>query len=217
MLTRRTLVASCGAIAAGFGAPARATGPSSMGLLRFDVLRNDGRIGQHVVRLLRDGDAVRAEITVEIAIGIGPITVYRYSHAVREEWRDGLFQWMESRTNDDGTRHEVRAERTAEGVRVRRLDGESLLAAGTIPLTHWNYQCMRAKLFNPQTGLPLQLSARPRETDILDLGNGRTLRARRYEIEGETQMQTWYDAEGTWRALQSVGRDRSMIRYRPIA
>jgi hypothetical protein len=185
------------------------------GLLRFDVLRNDSRIGEHVVRLSRSGAKVEAEVAVELAVRIGPITVFRYTHSVREEWRDGEFQWMESRTNDDGSRHHVRAERTAEGVSVRRANGDvAHLPSGTIPLTHWNRQCMRAPLFNPQTGLPLKLTVQPRTPETLDLGGGRVARTRRYSLVGEAAMDAWYDDADSWVALQSAGRDGSTISYR---
>ena len=217
MLSRRGVVTVgaglivCGAIAS----RASAITVPSPGLLHFDVSRNNSRIGQHVVRLTQSGTTWRVEIAVELAVGIGPITVFRYTHSVREEWQDGRFRWMESRTNDDGTAHHVVAERVADGVSVRRGAGQTaVLPADTIPLTHWNHACMRAPLFNPQTGLPLNMSVQRRAEETIDMGGGRTVRAQRYALAGEATMDTWYDDADTWAALRSAGRDGSMISYR---
>ena len=220
MLSRRNLMLG-GIALASSGAThdaALAMAVPSPGLLHFDVLRNDNRIGEHVVRLIGSGTTMRAEISVEIAVGFGPITVFRYTHAVREEWRDGQFQRMESRTNDDGTLHHVRAERVTEGVLVQRGGGEKIvLAADTIPLTHWNYRCTRAPLFNPQTGILLNLTVQPRAAEMIELGAGRMARARRYSLVGETTLDSWYDDKDAWTALRSAGRDGSTISYRRSA
>jgi hypothetical protein len=217
MLSRRTLFFGGATLAAGGAVHGTvlATVVPPPGLLYFDVSRNGSRIGEHVVRLSRSGATVRADISVEIAVGIGPITLYRYTHTVREEWQDTQFQWMEARTNDDGTQYRVHAERMAKGVVVRRHGGdETVMTADTIPLTHWNDACLRAPLFNPQTGLPLNMAVQPRDTEMIDLGSGRMIRARRYSLVGEETLDTWYDHRNAWAALRSAGRDGSTIAYR---
>lgn len=215
MLTRRCLIAV--AVAGGAAivrrAPAAVLPPP--GVLRFEVLRNNRRIGEHVIRLTQDGANMRAAINVEIAVGLGPITLYRYKHTVTEEWRDGIFVRMESETNDDGTRHSVRAERTAEGVAVRTSDGKRVvMPPATIPLTHWNDQCMSAPLFNPQTGEHVRPQVRQLGEGSIPLANGRIVRARRYALTGEIVLDDWYDEARSWVALDCIGRDRSAIAYR---
>jgi hypothetical protein len=76
---------------------------------------------------------------------------------------------------------------------------------------------MRAPLFNPQTGLPLNLTAQRRATETIDLGAGRMARARRYSLVGEASMDSWYDDKDAWTALRSTGRDGSTISYRRSA
>jgi len=211
MLTRRGLIAGSAMLAM----PAAAITVPPPGLLRFDVLRNNSRIGQHIVRLQRDGAVLRANISVEIAVGIGPVTLFRYTHTVREEWQDARFMSMESETNDDGTRHRVRAESTAEGVVVRTGDGKRVvLSPETIPLTHWNSLCMRAPLFNPQTGAAVRPTVLARGEESIALADGRSIRARRYTLSGDIALDDWYDSTHSWVALDSIGRDGSRIAYR---
>lgn len=221
MLTRRGLIVGSGALAAGLtplGDAAANVTPPLPGLLRFDVLRNDSLIGQHAVTLTRNGAVLLAAIDVRIAVTLGPITLYRYTHTVREEWRDGIFERMESNTNDDGTRHDVQAERTAEGVVVRTGGGKrTVMPVATIPLTHWNYMCMSAPLFNPQTGEQVRPQVQARGEEAVSFADGRAIPARRYSLSGDVALDDWYDRTHSWVALRSIGSDGSTISYRRAA
>ena len=215
MLTRRGLIAETMAGGAALIRQASAAVLPPSGVLRFEVLRNDRRLGEHVIRLTQDSTTMRAAINVEIAVGLGPITLYRYTHNVQEEWRDGIFMRMESETNDDGTRHSVRAERTTEGVAVRTGDGKRMvMPPATIPLTHWNDKCMSALLLNPQTGDQVRPQVRLLGEGNIPLANGRIVRARRYALTGEIALDDWYDEARSWVALDCIGRDGSTIAYR---
>lgn len=217
-LTRRRLIKRSGALIAAatpLVAATAAVTPISPGRLRFDVFRNDSMIGQHVIDLTRDGEALRAAIDVRIVVAFGPITLYRYTHSVREEWRDGKFVRMESTTNDDGTNHSVRAERTADGIAVRTGSGTlTMMPLTTIPLTHWNYLCMSTPLFNPQTGDQVLAQVRPRGEESVALADGRAIRARRYSVSGDVVLDDWYDEANTLAAIRSIGSDGSTISYR---
>ena len=218
MLTRRRMIVGSGALAARaaqLAAASEAVTLLSPGLLRFDVLRNDSLIGQHVITLTRNGAVFLAEINVRFVVTLGPITLYRYTHAVREEWRDGIFERMESNTNDDGTNHSVRADRTAEGVVVHTGSGKrTVMPMATIPMTHWNYVCMSAPLFNPQTGEQVRPQVLARGEESVSLADGRAIRARRYSLSGDVTLDDWYDGAHTWVALRSTGSDGSTISYR---
>lgn len=217
-LTRRRMIVGSGALAAGvapLAAASAAVTPPSAGLLRFDVLRNDRLIGQHVITLTRTDAVLLAAINVRFVVTLGPITLYRYTHTVREEWRDGMFERMESSTNDDGTNHSVKADRTSEGIVVRTGSGKrTVMPMATIPLTHWNYLCMSAPLFNPQTGERVRPRVLARGEEAISLADGRAIRARRYSLSGDVALDDWYDGTHTWAALRSTGSDGSTISYR---
>ena len=220
-VTRRSLGAGISALAVGAAplvAVAAAGTPLSLGRLRFDVYRNGSLIGQHVIDVTRDGGALLAVIDVRIAVTFGFITVYRYTHTVREEWRDGKFERMESNTNDDGSIHGVRADRTAEGVVVRTGSGtRTVMPESTIPLTHWNYLCMSTSLFNPQTGERVRAQVLARGEESVLIADGRATRARRYSLSGDVVLDNWYDDAHTLVAIRSTGVDGSTISYRRAA
>ena len=183
--------------------------------LRFDVMRNGGRVGQHGIRFQREGTVLTAFISVEIVVRLGPIPVFRYNHAVREVWRDGQFQSLDSETNEDGTRFRVNAVRAAEGVIVESsAAARAVMPPLAIPLTHWNNLCMERPLFNPQDGVPITSRVVAHGEDRVALADGRVIQATRYALVGKVALENWYDTARLWTALRSRGTDGSMIEYR---
>lgn len=216
MVARRGLLAGGAALATlapeGSGAVAQ---PAE---LRFDVLRNGTRIGQHGIAFRQDATVLTASVSVEIVVRLGPIPVFRYTHTVREIWRDGLFHSLDSETNEDGKRFRVTAARAAEGIVVASLAvPRTVLPSTAIPLTHWNALCMERPLFNPQDGVPITARVVAHGEDQVALADGRLVRATRYALIGTPALEDWYDTARLWTALRSRGTDGSTIEYRRVA
>ncbi len=210
MIVRRGLLAS--GLASLVIGPAEAAVPPE---LRFNVMRNGSLIGHHGITFHQDGETIRATVVVEIVVRLGPIALYRYAHSVREVWRGGRFESMESETNDDGKPFRVRAIRGPEGVAIESsVAPRTVLPPTAIPLTHWNSLCMERKLFNPQDGLPIDSTIVPRGDESVALADGRTVRATHYSLVGKVALDDWYDADHMWTALRSKGTDGSNIEYR---
>ncbi len=148
MIGRRDLLAGGAAMAAmagtGFAAPTD---------VHFEVIRKGGKIGQQSVTFQQRDGVLVATTAAEIVVRFGPIALFRYTHSVRETWRDGQFETLDSTTDDDGKPFKVHAERGAAGVTVEASTiARAVLPPETIPLTHWNILCMERPLFNPQDG-----------------------------------------------------------------
>ncbi len=186
--------------------------------LRFEVMRNGDRIGQHTIRFRQEGATLEAEIDADLAVRLGPIVLYRYTFKGREIWRDGAFASLESETNDDGTRHRVKATVTPEGVAVEASGTPRRIFTGTaVPLTHWNGSCMERPLFNPQNGAAIASSVLTRGEEMVPLADGRPIRASHYSLIGEVTLDDWYDTTRQWTALRAQARDGSKIEYRRAA
>jgi len=217
MLTRRALVAGIGAGTALALAPGDVHAAPTSPALTFAVLRNGSRIGQHTVALARADEATTVEIRADIAVGIGPIVLYRYAHQVRETWRAGALQRFESETNDDGARYRILAERRPEGLVIEgAASGRLVLPANALPLTHWNKDCLSVPVFHPQTGDAIVARVEPRGQEAVALASGRTVSASRYTISGDVMLESWYDPARVWTALTARGRDGSLIEYRRL-
>ena len=117
MTRRRALVAGA---AAGLYASVPAAVRAQTAERRFTIWRGGDEIGFHTVRLIRDGEALRAEIDIEIVVRVLGIAAYRYEMRNREMWRAGRLVSGESVVNDDGERKRV----------VTRREGEALIVDG---------------------------------------------------------------------------------------
>ncbi len=215
-LTRRAAVlGSFAAIPMLRSAPAY--GVAGQERIAFDVIRQGSVIGTHQVVLEQSGSTLRAHIDCTLRVGFGPITFFRYHHQGVEVWQDGVFQSLDTTTDNNGEQLAVSARRVPGGIGIRTRDAAPRLApANTLPLTHWNVACMHAPLFNPQDGTPIAESATCAGPDRVTLGNGREITATRYDLRGAAPINDWYDNGGTWTALRAEVKDGSILHYRRI-
>lgn len=209
--TRRTFVLAAAVTAA--WPPAAEARPAN---LAFAAYRNGKRIGEHRLAFEGSDDDLTVRIRADLAVKLGPVTVYRYAHEVTERWRGGRFERLESRTSSNGARESVVASRAGSGVLIRAAGAQVAVPSNTLPFTHWNPQVANAPLFNPQTGKLLKLTAR-------DLGRGRVLTAageaidaRRIAFRGDAEIDNWYDAGGAWVGLRGRLDDGSTMEYRRL-
>lgn len=209
--TRRLLLAA-GALAA-VPAPVLAAPPPSR-RLAFTVLRNGERIGEH--RMTFSGDVASPTVSTEVdmTVKLGGVTVYRYRHTAREVWADGRFESLESVTDATAGDRKVSARRTPSGVLIRTGRREVLAPAGTSPLTHWNPRVLTGRLFNPQEGDLVRITAAPKGVRPVILADGRSIEAQVWSLRGEAEIDNWYDRAGVWTGLKGRLKDGSVIEYR---
>lgn len=84
---------------------------------RFDVLRHDEVIGDHVFTFSRNAGDFVVEVAIDIAVGFLGVTLFRFTHRAEEVWRGGLLWALTSDTDDDGTPWQVRYERRGDMLR----------------------------------------------------------------------------------------------------
>ncbi len=210
MIARRVLLAApLLAAAPAFAAPAMPPG----GRIAFKVMRQDSEIGTHVLDFSRQGDRLTVRIAVDMAVGIGPITLYRYRLRVTETWEGDRFSRLESEANDDGTAQRVTARREEAGIRIASIQGEVRLPPEALPLTHWNMAVTRVPVFNPQTGLKMELTASARGTSPPPGGRESM---RHFAFAGEAALEDWYDGADTWSGLRAIAKDGSVVTYHKL-
>jgi len=105
---------------------------------RFDVLRHDDVIGDHVFTFSRDAGDLVVEVAIDIAVGFLGVTLFRFTHRAEEVWRGGLLQALTSETDDDGTLWQVRYERRGDMLRGS-VNGAPAESPGDIlPASLWH-------------------------------------------------------------------------------
>ncbi len=190
---------------------ALAAGPST---LAFDALRNGRRIGRQLTTFER-GEALTVRTHAEMAVALGPITVYRYLHEATERWDGDGFVGLQTRTSQNGRIIQVSAARVAGGVRIEAASGQRLQApADAVPFSHWNRAIAGHPLFDPQDGKLLREQASaPERASIPDAAGG-VIAGVRVAYRGDVEIDDYYDEAATW--VRLVGRlpDRSQLEYR---
>ena len=214
MMRRALLATPFLAMAAAGGAP----GVPAGGRLSFSVIRKGTVIGTHTLTFSGTAEALDIRIAVNLAIGFGPITLYRYRHSGVERYRGGRFSALETATDNDGEALHALARRDGERIVVETAKlGQKIYPATVLPLTHWNRACMTApQLFNPQDGMPMAFRVAPPVAAHVALSDGREVPATHYALTGEATLDDWYDGSDVWTALRAVLADGSVLDYRRV-
>lgn len=209
MTGRRLLLAGLAALPA---APAMALPVPASRRLAFRVVRSGSSIGQHVLTFDEEGSRLTVQVAVDLAVGFGPITFYRYRHRATERWEDGRVVAFQAETNDDGTVSTIAMRRDGDALAVESSRaGRYRAPAGALPATHWNRRMLDGPFINTQTGEVLRPAiARP---GVEPVPWSPQRRAERYVLTGPIDLETWYDTTPAWVGLRFSGSDGSSIHY----
>lgn len=198
--------------------PARATLPvPPSGGLAFAIMREGSRIGTHSVGFREAGGALTVTIAVDIAVGIGPLTLFRYTHNNVERWQDGVLLGFDAKTNDNGTPAVATATRGEGGLVVEGTKAPRYTAPpDALAATHWN----RAELAGPMISTQDGRLFHPRVVDegagAVTLADGGTLPANRYALTGDLVLTLWYAADGSWASLEFHADDGTTVTYQRL-
>lgn len=181
--------------------------------IRFDILRNDEKVGQHVVQFRHVADGLQVESRSEVAVKLLFIPAYDFRYQSLEHWRDGSLNALYAATNDNGEFSRVEARREGDALSVRGAQGDWQAPPQTLPTTHWNMaQVIAPKLINTLTGNVNQVTVTDAGMETVTLGDG-PREARRFVYSGDLAVEAWYDAAGRWVKLRFPAKDGSTIEY----
>jgi hypothetical protein len=185
--------------------------------LGFSIVRHDCEIGKHILNFEPDGDNLTVQVAVDIAVGIGPIVLYRYTHRATEVWRGGQLFSVNTETNDDGKLYHVTAMRSEAGLIVEGQKAPRYIAPDdALPATHWNRRMLDGPLINTQYGDLLHPKITPLGQDLVPVASGTQIPAHHFAFSGDATLDTWYDEKQSWAALTFKAGDKSEIRYERI-
>ncbi|MGE0595524.1 MAG: DUF6134 family protein [Hyphomonadaceae bacterium] len=206
-------IAAFAALAAFGLASTASAAPSTAGRTEFEVLRNGQPFGRHVVQVSGSGGAFSVRSEVNLRVGAGPVTLYRYEQACRETWRDGALSSLECSTLKDGRRTQVSAQIEGAALNVSGADGARDFPPEAWPTTWWTRPPTDVDfMLNTETGtrMPVQVTRIGRET--IEVG-GAQIEADRYRVRGTLTVDLWYDSAGRWVGCTFTARGQR-ISYR---
>ncbi len=222
ILSRRKLVFAGGAFVA---MPLFATRAAETGLfsrppgqsVSFHVLRKGSVIGTHTLAFEGQGDNLVVRVAVDLAVGLGPITLFRYTHRAVETWRNGQVVSLETTTNDDGTHDTVAGRRTDAGLVIEGTKAARYTAPdNALPATHWNRKMLDGPMINTQDGRLMHPNVRAVGSDAIPTAEGGTVTASHFAMSGDVLLDTWYDATSNWAGICFKAGDGSVVRYERV-
>jgi hypothetical protein len=213
MIGRRLALVAAAALPATRAAASLPIPPTRQ--LGFRVLRKGSAIGQHVLAFEGSGSRLTVRISVELAVGFGPITLYRYRHRAVEQWEADRVVSFEAETNDDGTVSTTVMRREGDRLVVdSNRAGRYIAPAGALPATHWNRRMLDGPFINTQTGAVMRPGVAREGVEPLPWAPQR--RATRFVLSGDVDLETWYDETPRWMGLRFRGEDGSPIHYEAV-
>lgn len=179
--------------------------------IRFNVLRKGNPFGTHSVIFENGPDnTLIANTEIGLKAGLGPITVFRYDHSSSEVWRDGELVAVEGESNDDGTKHAMKASLEGNKLEVEGTLYTGEAPAGIIPASHWNYaQTQTTQLLSTEDGEIYNVAVTPKGRETIEAG-GETIEANRYFLDSEIDVDLWYDDQGRWVKLAFEARGQEI-------
>ena len=183
--------------------------------LRFEVMREGQQIGTNTIELRRNGSETTVQMMTQVQVKIAFVTVYRFEQTETERWVGGKLMALSAVTNDNGTRHRVKATRANDRLTIE-ADGKTTEVAGnTIPASLWNPLLLEKTVaFNPQDGTMMPIAVTDRGVDQLVV-QGRAKRTRHYVINSTFPQDVWYDDARQLVKVELKVSDGSTIRYQP--
>lgn len=190
-----------------------AVGPT--GEWNFQVTLDGKPIGEHRFVVTGQGDERSVRSTASFDVKFFGITAYRYRHEAQERWRGGCLSSLQSTTDDDGKKQQVKAQREGEGpgaeLAVQRTGGNQSLPGCISSFAYWNPSLQtQSQLLDPQSGRYQAVQFRAGKTGTVEV-RGKPVEARQVLLTGpKDPIELWYSPQGEWLALDSVVSGRRL-------
>jgi hypothetical protein len=212
------LICAAGALMLVTQSPSRA-GAVATGLhiarphLEYAILRDNEQVGTHVIDFSRAGETTNVKINTNVVVKVAFIAVYRFQHSGLETWQGNRLVALKSRTDDDGTPHQVSV--TAEGDHLSVAGDGNLRVApgGIVPASLWNQTIIgQSALLNTLDGTQMRVSVADRGNETVHAG-GADIPAHHYSISGGIDRDVWFDQQNTLVRVAFAAKDGSHIVY----
>ena len=180
---------------AAFAAPSDSV-PAS-GRLTFDVIRKGKDIGDYVVTFRGSGGDLDVDLRTNIKVKVPVIGVsaYTFTQQSNETWRGGKLAALSSKTDDNGTPHNI-----------------SIGATSLVPASLWSADLVKSgKVLNTIDGSTDAISVRKIGTETVTTGSG-PVKAIHYTVGGGLKRDLWY-ADGKLVHVRFAADDGSTVDY----
>ncbi len=167
-------------------------------VIDFDVLMDGRKIGRHAVTLWQKNGKTYVDIDIDLKVGLGPIVFYRYEQQNRALWENGALSSFLSKTDDDGDVFTVAANRRDGGLAVAVNGADEAVVSDWFPTTYWDKRTVyQQRLLATRDGEVLHVETKSVGYEAVDV-RGASIRAEKFEMRGDLDIDLWYDADDRW-------------------
>ena len=175
------------------------SGVPENGRLAYEITRKGKQLGFHTIDFSRseNGDLI-VDVHIEMDFKFGPITLFRYRHANREVWRDGILVSLKSKTDNNGEEAfvDLRLENGRYVGSGSRYNDD--LEAPLLSTSYFNPNFIRQKAFvSSQDGRLLPTGIKTIGVETLKINNA-PVSATRFALSGKLEIDIWYADDGRW-------------------
>jgi hypothetical protein len=170
--------------------------------LDFEVRRNGSPIGSHVVTIERGERETVVRVSVDMAVGIGPIVFYRYRHRSTEIWRENRLVRLDADTDDDGKLIALRVWADAGRLFVDGAQGRQETPADTLPSSYWHPGLRTAtRWIDTHTAAVVPIAVTPEPPIRLRIGEREVEAVPHRTTSPGIEVIPFYTPEGEWVGL----------------
>lgn len=201
-------------LAAAAQSPTARAEPAST-TMKFAIMRDGDQIGTSTFRVHRNGHDTTVEIATQVEVKIAFITMYRFEQTETEHWADGRLVSLNSVTDDNGTKHKVKATSRGDTLTIDADGNVTRTDASVMPVSLWNAAIVQKTIaLDPQDGkvVPLTVTDHGKERVVLQ---GRPETAHHYSLKTTFPQDVWYDDHQQLVKVAMRGSDGSTIEYEP--
>lgn len=166
--------------------------------LNFQVLRKGKPFGHHNWTFTQNGEQCIVEVDAHLEVSFGPITPFKYDHQVREVWKDGELQSLESSTLKDGENYELTVTRQGDQLLIDGADYQGEAPGDLVPSTYWNKALVQqdgdAKMLSTETGKVMDVAITDKGAQKVQ-AEGETVSAEHYLVDSDIDLNLMYQGE----------------------
>ncbi len=180
--------------------------------LHFEVFRDGDPVGTREITFSDNG--ARVDIKTRVAVKMTFITVYRFEHDGHEQWRGDALAALGSRTNDDGTMHQLAVKEAAGELEVTGDGKTSTVPTPIVPASLWRNEIVHSDhILDTLDGRVMDVKVADMGIETIDAG-GHSVPAHHYAMTGGLQREIWYDDKGILVKVRFRAKDDSTVEYR---
>lgn len=176
----------------------------------FDITRDGNKIGTDIIEVAKEGDTTTIKFSTHISVVIMFVEAYRFEHKGVETWTAGHLVSFTSRTNDNGTKHNITATIVGDKFDLTADGKLQELPQAVLPASLWSNDFIgQTQVFDTATGAILPVTVKDLGVDPIVL-HGTEIQAEHYKITGSLQRDIWLDGDVPVR-IKLRGADHSKI------